>query len=931
MERTRQLFCACEQGDVDSVQTLLDQGSDVDSVDDDENTPLQVASANGHESVVRLLIMRGAGLDKRNVFGWTPLLQASRYGHTGVVALLVQHQADIHAKNRYGASALTLAARGGHIQTVKLLAESGVDLNGMSEGCEFTPLLAAALHGHDAVLRFLLDRGCDVNFRTPSSGLTPLMLAALNGHMTTAQILIEKGGDPNVTNVGDRTALGVATVRGKREVRGYLDRKTTNKPKVSPDEIKPDIIEAAKHGDMERIREILDQDPSQKDASSPQDGATPLMFAAMTGRLDVAELLFQRGCDINKQDIISGWTALMQATYHGKKQVAMFLLNAGADVSVQAKNGCTAFDMASLIDDVDTELLRMLAAKALHVNKADKGKKGWNKHSNGSISSPSLHPDFSEEHPKSGLKAWWNRLSNRFRNLKLGRTFTMTNRLSPMPLQTSTSVQDLTLTGPMPSQSSPQPHRKFVEADQTTMSMTSYESMLLETKKSASVYTLDINPPHSAQSSETLKPVKPPFLPPPSFALDGPEHSRRYSSNWRTYKSVNDDRTISSDRSLVHPMKYSPSRAGSGSVSARIAKPAAAAATWINPLASTSLVNTSTAEPVTGDGINSLPATTWTNHAAPADAWVNPPPPAANWTSLSPSASWDKFSPSDACWDGSNTICLSSRTQTNQSLSSAPSSSALDTTDSSVHATLTAKPHVFPSVSVAPDNSPVNEKGDFGHGSLFLPSPHIPSARSSATLGQQTPSLLFMPRKSATASSAFRTMSNTTSPNSSTSGSSSITPQRSSRGRSTSSKDSTTSTLTPSPSPTPGKSGEDAVPPLSSLREKESGDDELSNILKKLSLEKYNPIFEEQEVDMEAFLTLTDEDLKELGIPNVDSRRQILKGRERQQFVDTMTSFNSTLKARTSSDIGTDSENLMSWNIQDDVDPHLPSAKSRSS
>ncbi|KAK7497632.1 hypothetical protein BaRGS_00011027 [Batillaria attramentaria] len=697
MERTRQLFCACEQGDVDSVQTLLDQGSDVDSVDDDENTPLQVASANGHESVVRLLIMRGAGLDKRNVFGWTPLLQASRYGHTGVVALLVQHQADIHAKNRYGASALTLAARGGHIQTVKLLAESGVDLNGMSEGCEFTPLLAAALHGHDAVLRFLLDRGCDVNFRTPSSGLTPLMLAALNGHMTTAQILIEKGGDPNVTNVGDRTALGVATVR-----------------------------EAAKHGDMERIREILDQDPSQKDASSPQDGATPLMFAAMTGRLDVAELLFQRG----------------------KKQVAMFLLNAGADVSVQAKNGCTAFDMASLIDDVDTELLRMLAAKALHVNKADKGKKGWNKHSNGSISSPSLHPDFSsEEHPKSGLKAWWNRLSNRFRNLKLGRTFTMTNRLSPMPLQTSTSVQDLTLTGPMPSQSSPQPHRKFVEADQTTMSMTSYESMLLETKKSASVYTLDINPPHSAQSSETLKPVKPPFLPPPSFALDGPEHS---------------DATASSDRSLVHPMKvFALPRAGSG---------------------------------------------------------------------------------------------------------------------------------------------------DFGHGSLFLPSPHIPSARSSATLGQQTPSLLFMPRKSATASSAFRTMSNTTSPNSSTKWQLiDHPPEVFAEGRKHLVQ--RQHNLHPDSFPIPyTRKGKKWRRCCSSIE---------------FSTRKRN----QETVDMEAFLTLTDEDLKELGIPNVDSRR-----RERPAVCghNDVHSIQHS-KHSTSSDIGTDSENLMSWNIQDDVDPHLPSAKSRSS
>jgi len=49
-----------------------------------------------------------------------------------------------------------------------------------------------------------------------------------------------------------------------------------------------------------------------------------------------------------------------------------------------------------------------------------------------------------------------------------------------------------------------------------------------------------------------------------------------------------------------------------------------------------------------------------------------------------------------------------------------------------------------------------------------------------------------------------------------------------------------------------------------------------SGILKKLSLEHYQPIFEEQEVDMEAFLTLTDQDLTELGICHTDSRRQIL-------------------------------------------------------
>lgn len=70
-------------------------------------------------------------------------------------------------------------------------------------------------------------------------------------------------------------------------------------------------------GDIYRVRDILEEDNSRVDASSVQDGATPLMFAAMTGRLDIAQFLVERGCDINKQDNISGWTALMQATYHG--------------------------------------------------------------------------------------------------------------------------------------------------------------------------------------------------------------------------------------------------------------------------------------------------------------------------------------------------------------------------------------------------------------------------------------------------------------------------------------------------------------------------------------------------------------------------------------------------------------------------------------
>lgn len=783
MDRVRQLLHACEHGDGLSVQAFLDEGVGVDSTDDEETTPLQIAAANGHDHIVRLLLMKGAALDQPNNFGWTPLMHACRNGHTDVVITLLQRQADISVKTRYGILAVTLAARGGHMQVVRKLVEAGIDLNNSGNGCmcEFTPLLVSAEHGHDAVLHFFLDRGCDVNYKTASTGLTPLMLAAVNGHLKTAQILVDNGADANLTSMNNRTALDMATVMGKSEVASYLDRKTTNKTFKESDDKKPDIVDATKKGDVKRIRAILDLDPSQIDACSPQDGATSLMFAAMTGQLEIAQLLVERGCDINKQDTISGWTALMQATYHAKKSVAMYLLDRGADVRIQAKNGCTAFDMASLIDDVDTELVRKLASKAISVSGSpEKGKKVTPKQ-NGVTSSVT---DISmEEQPKTGLKGWLNRLSNRFRNIKIGRTLNLSNRVVAMPSEKSTSVQDLTLK----SGNSPKvPTRKmnnFMEQGQPTTSVGNYGTTLtgiaFENKQNSSMYTLNINPPSSTLSNDTLKPVIPPFLPQPSFALD----------------------TVSSSRKPV-------SARGPGSSSS----------------------------------VASL---------------------------------------------------LGGRSRTN----------------------LGTSPMIHARSSSRLTNGTTSHSADFHNGMFSTEPSSTPNRTTPIFVAPYIPTRQSMPRKPPI-SAVFT--SNTTSPNSSTSGSSSVTPIRS-HGRSTSSKESTTSTLTPSPSPTPGKYPDDHHHLLGSLEEHDT-QDELSGILKKLSLEKYQPIFEEQEVDMEAFLTLTDQDLKELGISNMQSRSQILtainklstgKGKERQQLIDTMTSFQTTLKAKVASEPG--NLNGMMW------------------
>lgn len=497
------LLNASEQGDFATVEKLIAAGADVNATDDEDTPALTVAAANGDENIVRLLLMHGASVDKPNAMGWTPLLMACLHGHVGITSFLIQNGADVHAQNNYCANALLLASRGGHLGVVRLLLDAGLDVGPhttiSTSMCELTPLMVAAMHGHDAVVKLLSERGADVNYRTPSTGINALMLAAMNGHMTTVQILIERGADANLTNVNNFTPLDFADKR--REVRGYLDRKTANKKKVSIEDNKLDIIEATKKGDIIRIRDILDLDPKQKDACSPHDGATPLMFAAMTGRLEIAQLLVERGCEIDKQDLISGWTALMQAIYHGKKVVAKYLISIGTDVLIPAKNGCTAFDLASLIDDVDVELYRLLASKAVQINKKTIVSKSSSQinvaNDNGSIDGA--------DGQKTGLKSWLGRMSNRFRNLKLGST--MRRKIATNKIEQDTAAT------PRASQVM----LSFNENGDPQSSMKPcYESFMADTRKSLAKYTLGLNVASEA-SDGTLKAVIPPFLPPPSF------------------------------------------------------------------------------------------------------------------------------------------------------------------------------------------------------------------------------------------------------------------------------------------------------------------------------------------------------------------------------------------------------------------------------
>ncbi|KAI0128628.1 hypothetical protein BJ170DRAFT_337212 [Xylariales sp. AK1849] len=81
---------ACAKGEYGIAKMRLqERPEDLNFADHAGNTPLQVASLNGHEDIVELLIGAGCDLECRNDVKDTPLLDAVENGHLGVVKLLL--------------------------------------------------------------------------------------------------------------------------------------------------------------------------------------------------------------------------------------------------------------------------------------------------------------------------------------------------------------------------------------------------------------------------------------------------------------------------------------------------------------------------------------------------------------------------------------------------------------------------------------------------------------------------------------------------------------------------------------------------------------------------------------------------------------------------------------------------------------------------
>jgi beta-lactamase regulating signal transducer with metallopeptidase domain len=180
--RDRALLEAIDDGNIQDVRELLDEGANVNAVINDDGTPLIVAAREGQLQIVQLLLDRGADPNLAVAGDGAPIIMAAREGHARIVEVLLDRGADVELVVPEDENALIQASGEGHLEVVKLLVARGANVNAR----------ALANRHYEAVGTDELGRRRTYDTRV-EEWRTPLSMATRGGHTAVVEFLRAAG------------------------------------------------------------------------------------------------------------------------------------------------------------------------------------------------------------------------------------------------------------------------------------------------------------------------------------------------------------------------------------------------------------------------------------------------------------------------------------------------------------------------------------------------------------------------------------------------------------------------------------------------------------------------------------------------------------------------------------------------------------------
>ncbi|MCJ1407546.1 hypothetical protein MMC19_001617 [Ptychographa xylographoides] len=410
------LTAAARFNNAAAIRILLKAGVDIDTRDDTGCTPLMVASRYGNLEVVQMNEIRSSTVDAVPALGGMTALELAVIGNHGeIVEMLLGWGAVVNPPYRCDGTPLQLAMVEGSEQMILQLLQAGADINYPAPGGRRTALQSAVENNRFDIVRLLLGHGANVNAPASSKGYTALQIACIKGHTELIVLLLAHAADINAPAAAEEglTALQAATLYGHRSISIDLIQRGANVNAGASSGGYTAIQAAANNGDtvifdhlllvganietslrgqgytvlqaacrsghlamVNHILAIRSIGVNEKPAKL--QGMTSVQAAAMSGRIDIVELLVNRGADINADPSeFRGRTALQAAAERGDLVMVTALLKLQANINARPceTEGFTALQAASHAGHRDiVELLRANGADMNAPPCLDKGR-----------------------------------------------------------------------------------------------------------------------------------------------------------------------------------------------------------------------------------------------------------------------------------------------------------------------------------------------------------------------------------------------------------------------------------------------------------------------------------------------------------------------------------------------------------------------------
>lgn len=367
------LMWASFSNNIEIVKLLLDKSIDINVQNENGLTALMFSCLNNNKDIVKYLLEKDANykllnnyksstyeictfkdslesllilLDYNDNIDKKYLLNTASYnGSFNITKYLIKNGVEYSKMEEEDTSPLLLASQQGNFDIVKLLIENGVNINEVDKDGN-TSLHYSVENNNKEIFKYLVNYGANLNLKN-QIGNTPLMLAIYNYQLDLAKDLINSGADLNIKNEDGWNALMIASsdytfLPIGEEILG----KYSNLEEKTYDGESALMI--ASTNESTRILNKLIFMGAEIDTVD-NDGATPLMWASYHNVLSSLEILLDSKANLEYEDY-NGNTALIYATKNNSSEAIDYLIKMGANTKVRNYEGKGLLDLAGSIE-----------------------------------------------------------------------------------------------------------------------------------------------------------------------------------------------------------------------------------------------------------------------------------------------------------------------------------------------------------------------------------------------------------------------------------------------------------------------------------------------------------------------------------------------------------------------------------------------------